>query len=66
VTFTFATGLLLRASLRDGTVASVLTLAFGATAAALRVRRQRHARETGLLFEDHLPTDVTPLRLNAE
>jgi hypothetical protein len=66
VTFTFATGLLLRASLRDGTVAVVLTVVFGVTAAALRVRRLRHARENGLLFEDHLPSDVTPLRLNAD
>jgi hypothetical protein len=66
VTFTFATGLMLRASLRDWGVGLALTLVFGAAAAALRARRARHAKENGLLFEDHLPSDVTPLRLNAE
>jgi hypothetical protein len=44
----------------------VLALVFAGAAAALRVRRLRHARANGLLFEDQLPSDVTPLRLNAD
>jgi hypothetical protein len=66
VTFTIATGLMLRASLRHLTVAFVLTAGFGFAAAALRLRRARHARQTNLLFEETLPTDVTPLRLSSD
>ena len=65
-TFTFATGLMLRASLHYSSVALVLTAGFGLTAAALRLRRARHARQTSLLFEETLPTDVTPLRLSSD
>jgi hypothetical protein len=66
VTFTFATGLLLRVSLRNHAVALVLASIVALAAGALRLRRARHARQTGLLFEEHLPTDVTPLRLSAD
>jgi hypothetical protein len=66
VVFTGATGLMLRASLRDHRVAVVLTVGFGIAAAALRVRRARHARQTNLIFEEQLPTELTPLRLSAE
>ena len=66
VVFTFATGLMLRASLRHQAVALVLASIFGVTAAAMRLRRARHARQTSLMFEDHVPSDVTPLRLNAD
>jgi len=66
VTFTFATGLMLRASLRDHAVAFVLALGFSVTAGALHVRRGRHARQTSLLFEDQVPSDVTALRLSTD
>ena len=66
VLFTFATGLMLRASLRHHGVAMVLALGFGVAAAALHVRRAHRARLTSLLFEEQLPTEVTPLRLNAD
>lgn len=66
VTFTFATGLLLRASLRDHRVALALAVGLGVTAAVLRMRRGRNARETSLLFEEQLPTELTPLRLGAD
>ena len=66
VVFTFATGLMLRASLRSHAAAFILASGFSAAAALLRVRRSRHARETSLLFEDRLPSDVTPLRLGAD
>jgi len=66
VVFTFATGLMLQASLRHHAVAVGLASIFGATAAASRLRRARHARQTSLLFEDQVPSDVTPLRLNAD
>ena len=66
VTFTFATGLMLRASLRHHAVAFVLASGFGVAAAALHIRRARHARQTSLLFEDQVPSDVTALRLSAD
>jgi hypothetical protein len=66
VTFTVATGLLLRASLREHRVAMVLAVGFAVTAAVLRLRRTRNARETSLLFEEQLPTELTPLRLGAD
>jgi hypothetical protein len=66
VVFTFATGLMLVASFRHHAVAFALASAFGVAAGGLRLRRARHARQAGLLFEDQLPTDVTPLRLNAD
>jgi hypothetical protein len=66
VTFTFATGLMLRESLRHQTVAFVLASGFSAAAGALRLRRARHARQTSLIFEDQVPSDVTPLRLHAD
>jgi hypothetical protein len=66
VTFTFATGLMLRASLREHRVAMVLAVGFAVTAAVLRLRRTRNARESSLLFEEQLPTELTPLRLSAD
>jgi hypothetical protein len=66
VTFTFATGLMLRASLRHHVVALLLASVFGIAAAGLRLRRARQARETSLLFEEQLPTELTPLRLHAD
>jgi hypothetical protein len=66
VVFTFATGLMLRASLRYPAVACVLASGFSVAAGALHARRARHARQTSLLFEDQVPSDLTPLRLNAD
>jgi hypothetical protein len=66
VVFTFATGLVLRGSLRHGVVAVGLASTFGAIAAALRLRRARQARLTSLLFEDQVPSEITPLQLNAD
>jgi hypothetical protein len=66
VTFTLATGIALRVALRDQGVALVMALVVSAAAAALRIRRARHARRTSLLFEEQLPTELTPLRLNTD
>jgi hypothetical protein len=66
VVFTFATGLMLRASLRHSVLAVGLASTFGATAAGLRLRRARHARLTSLLFEDQVPSEIAPLQLNAD
>ena len=66
VVFTFATGLMLRASLHRPTVAVALASLFSVAAAALALRRARRARQTSLLFEDELPSDLTPLRLSAD
>lgn len=64
--FTVATGILLRISLAEPRAALVLAAILGAAAGALSVHRARQARLTSLLFEDELPTEVTPLRLNAD
>ena len=66
VVFSFGTSLMLRASLRHHVVALALVCVFGGAAAALRLRRARHARLTSLMFEDQVPSDLTPLRLNAD
>jgi hypothetical protein len=62
--FSTASVLLLRLSLFRPVAAGILTVAFGASAAALALRRSRRAREAGLIFEDELPSDVNPLRLS--
>ena len=66
VLFTVASGVLLRVALRDRRGAVGVMLILGVAAAALWIRRTRHARLASLLFEDQLPADVTPLRLNAD
>ena len=66
VTFTFATGLMLRASLRHQAVALVLASVVGIAAGGLCLRRARQARQTSLLFEEQVPSELTPLRLNAD
>jgi hypothetical protein len=66
VTFTFATGLMLRAALHHQAVAFVLAAVLGGAALAFGARRARRARETCLLFEEQLPSELTPLRLNAD
>jgi hypothetical protein len=66
VVFTTMTTLILRFALGRPRVVLVVAVIVGAAAGALSVRRGRHARLTSLSFEDELPTDVTPLRLNAD
>ena len=64
--FTFGTTLILRASLALPGVALVVALMAGAAAGALSLHRTRQAPHTPLLFEDELPIDVNPLRLNPD
>jgi hypothetical protein len=66
VCFTTASLLVLRISLSRPVAAIVFAVVFSGTAGILAVVRARRAREAGLIFEDELPTDVTPLRLNAD
>lgn len=66
VVFTLLTGLALRTSLRMPAVAAALTVAAGAIAALMRRRRIREAKTTPLLFEEQMPSELAPLRLNAE
>jgi hypothetical protein len=65
VVFTTATTLILRVSLARPRVALVVAVIAGAVAGALSLHRMRHAPLTPLMFDDELPTDVNPLRLNA-
>ena len=64
--FTFGTTLILRVSLALPGVALVVALMAGAAAGALSLHRTRQAPHTPLLFEDELPIDVNPLRLNPD
>jgi hypothetical protein len=66
VLFTLATGVALRLSLRRVEIALALAAVLGLAAAALRLRRIRQARERNLLFDEELPTELTPLRLSAD
>jgi hypothetical protein len=66
VFFSVASVLVLRISLGHPIAAIVVAAVFGGTAGTLAVVRARHAREAHLIFEDELPTDVSPLRLNAD
>ena len=64
--FTTMTTVILRVSLGRPRVVVVVALIAGAAAGALSLRRTRHAPLTPLMFDDELPTDVNPLRLNAD
>jgi hypothetical protein len=66
VVFSVATALAVRASVRDYRVALAIASVVGATAFVLARRRARHARDAGLLFDEQLPTELTPLRLSAD
>jgi hypothetical protein len=66
VVFTSLATLVLRVSLARPRVALVVALIAGAAAGALSRHRTRHAPRTPLIFDDELPTDVNPLRLNAD
>ena len=64
--FTFGTTIVLRFSLGQLPVLLVVGLLAGAAAAGLSLYRMRNAPLTPLLFDDELPMDVNPLRLNAD
>ena len=66
VFFSTASVLVLRISLARPIATIVFAAIFSGTAGLLAVLRARHARESPLIFEDELPTDVNPLRLNAD
>jgi hypothetical protein len=66
VVFTSVTTVILRISLARPRVVLVVALIAGAVAGALTLHRMRHAPLTPLMFDDELPTDVNPLRLNAD
>jgi len=66
VFFTTATMIVLRISLARPRAGLVVAIMVAAAAAALSLQRTRHAPLTPLLFDDELPTDVNPLRLNVD
>jgi hypothetical protein len=64
--FTSLAGSLLQVSLLHPRALLVIVLVVSVPAGFLCHRRTRQARIVSLTFEDELPTDVTPLRLNAD
>jgi hypothetical protein len=66
IVFSMASLIVLRISLFRPTAAAISAVVFAAAAGALGVLRARQSRRTSLIFEDELPTDVTPLRLSAD
>jgi hypothetical protein len=57
---------LLRRSVASATARAVAVVGLGAIGCVLSGRRRRRAGDATLTFEDEAPTDVTPLRLNAD
>jgi hypothetical protein len=66
VLFSLASGLALRGALWSPAFALALTAGLTLLAALLRRHRIRRAKETALLFDEQLPTELTPLRLGAD
>jgi hypothetical protein len=66
VFFSIASVLVLKISLATPLAAIIFAAIFSGTAGMLSVVSARHARQAGLIFEDELPTDVNPLRLNVD
>jgi hypothetical protein len=64
--FTGIGGVLLRACLRIPAVTPLVVAIVAAAAVALLVRRRRNAPLSSPMFEDELPSEVNPLRLNAD
>jgi hypothetical protein len=64
--FTTISTVILRIALARPRVGVVVALIAGAAAGALALHRTRDAPLTPLMFDDELPTDVNPLRLNAD
>lgn len=66
VVFTSFAGSLLQLSLAHPPAVPAIVALLAAPAGWLCCRRRRQARLASLAFEDELPTDVSPLRLNAD
>jgi hypothetical protein len=66
VVFSVATALAIRGAVRHYGAALAIASIVGAVAFVLARRRARHARDAGLLFDEQLPTELTPLRLSAD
>ena len=66
VFFGLLSTLILRLSLDRPRVALTVAAMIGAAAAALSVHRRRNAPDAPLTFDDELPTDVNPLRLDVD
>jgi hypothetical protein len=64
--FTTAAMLVLRAALAYPPFGVGVALVVAAAAGALAAQRMRWARLTPLMFDDKLPSDVNPLRLDAD
>lgn len=64
--FVFAATLILSVSVDRPRVALAVALLVGAAAAMLSVHRRRGAPAAPLTFDDELPTDVNPLRLDTD
>ena len=66
IVFTSAGAVLLALSLRRPPAAAIVWCVLAIAGVMLLRRRRRLAVETNLTFEDELPTDVNPLRLNVD
>ena len=66
VIFTSVMTLILRISLARPRVVLVVAVIAGAAASAVGLHRTRQAPRAPLIFDDELPTEVHPLRLNAD
>jgi hypothetical protein len=55
---------LIRVGVGVPAAAAVVIALMAGPEAALLVRRRRRARDTALVVEDQLPTEINPLRLN--
>ena len=64
--FTNLAAEVLRRAVTSTTAMTVVVLALGSLASVLCIRRMRHAGFVTLTFEDELPTDVIPFRLNGD
>jgi small-conductance mechanosensitive channel len=64
--FTSVTTLILRISLGRPRVALVVALIAGAAAGGLSLYRTRQAPRAPLIFDDELPRELNPLRLNPD
>ena len=66
VVFTLAAGIALRASLQRPGIAVMVAVGAAGAVAVARASRRRHARATDLLFAEQVPSELAPLRLNAD
>jgi hypothetical protein len=66
VFFGLATTLILRLSLNRPRVVLAVAALAGIAAAALSITRRRNAHDAPLTFDDELPTDLNPLRLDVD